>query len=131
MDLADGADIATMVGALSVVLGVVTWLLGQWRGWRERHALVELRNWHGYISPEGVNTWQVRLVEVPETPTGRVVLEVVRDDGAPNANWAQNMRQHIQNDGMLARVPTPEEFAFLIEMRKQRGYGQDQGFPLQ
>jgi len=128
MNLADGADIATMVGALSVLTAVVTWSAGQWRGWQERNAQTRSRNWHGYITPEGVNDWQVQLVDDPQTATGRVVLEVVGRDGRPDVNQAHNMRQIVLNDGKLARVPTPDEFAFLIEMRKERGYGK--GIPL-
>ncbi len=65
----------------------------------------------------------MRLAEDPKEPAARVVLDVVDRDGDPDVNWAQNMRQRIVGDGILARVPTPEEYDFLIALRKDRGYG--------
>jgi hypothetical protein len=75
------------------------------------------------------DTWYVRLIDEPETPTGRVVLEVLRSpDGDPDAQLAYGMRTVITRAGMLSRAPTPEEFAFLKAMRKERGYGK--GLPI-
>jgi len=64
--------------------------------------------------PEGINDWYVRLAEDPKTLAARVVPEVVGKDGEPDAAMAASMRQIIGQDGMLARVPTPEEYDFLI-----------------
>jgi hypothetical protein len=74
----------------------------------------------------------VRLVEVPDTPSARVVLEVLDGpDGNPSVNQAHTMRQRIREDNMLARVPTPGESAFLKTLRKERGYGKDKdAFPV-
>lgn len=57
-----------------------------------------------------------------------MVLNVVDRDGEPNASRAHDLRQAIIGDGMLARVPTPEEYDFLKAQRKECGYGK--GFPV-
>jgi hypothetical protein len=61
--------------------------------------------------------------EKPQVPSARVVLEVVDEHGNPKDNLAYNLRQHIDKDGMVARVPTPTEQAFLKDLKKKRGYG--------
>lgn len=118
-----GADIAQMATGGSVVTATWVWTRGRWRGRQERKSATNLRSWSGYIETGGINEWYVRLVEQPGAPTGRVVLDVVDRDGEPDVNRAHSMRQHILGDGQLARVPTPEEYAFLIALRKERGYG--------
>jgi hypothetical protein len=49
-------------------------------------------------------------------------------DGEPDTAMAVSLRQIIQQDEMLARVPTSEEYDFLIAQRKELGYGK--GFPV-
>ncbi len=79
--------------------------------------------------PEGINDWFVRVVEdEPKTLTARVVLEVVDRDGDPDPAMAHSMRQIAGADGRLARVPSENEWSFLIAQRKERGYGK--GAPL-
>lgn len=123
-----GADIGTMVTGLSAVTAAYVWTRTQWRGWRQQKAATSLRNWHGYITVEGIDTWYVRLAKDPKQPTARVVLDVVDREGNPDAALAHNVRQRIIGDGMLSRSPTPEEYDFLIAQRKERGYGK--GFPI-
>ena len=119
-----GADIATMVTGLSVVTAAYVWTRAQMRAWREQRAAKAARNWDGYIEVGGINSWYVRLAEEPTEASARVALEVVDRAGKPDENWAQNMRQHVLGDGMLARPPTPEEYDFQTALRKDRGYGQ-------
>ena len=127
--LTAGADIATMVTALTVVTALYVWGRNQWHGWQQQKAAIARRTWHGYITLEGVDTWYVRLAEDPDSPSGRVVLEVLNGkNGDPDPMLAHGMRQVIIRDGMLSRSPTPEEFEFLKVQRKERGYGK--GFPV-
>lgn len=130
MDLmTDGADIGTMLTGVSAVTAAATWTAGRVRGWRERRLARSRRTWHGYIAAEGIDTWYVRLAEDPDAPSGRVVLEVLnRDGGEPDDMLAHGMRQIILQDGMLSRSPTPGEYEFLKDQRKERGYGN--GFPV-
>ena len=123
-----GADVAGMLAGLSVLTATIVWTRTQWRDRQHRKAVTANRNWHGYVVPEGINDWYVRLAEDPKSLTARVVLDVVGRDGEPDAAMAASMRQIIQQDGMLARVPTPEEYDFLMAQRKERGYGN--GFPV-
>jgi hypothetical protein len=126
--LTTGADVGTMLTGLSVLTATVVWTRTQWRDLRERRAATRLRNWHGYIRLEGVDTWYVRLAEEPKTPTGTVVVEVLDGEGGqPDAALAHSVRQIILGDGMLSRSPTPEEFEFLKAQRKER---QATGFPV-
>jgi hypothetical protein len=118
--LTTGADVATMAGGLSVVTATIIWGKKQWREYQERRAMIQRRNWNGYVEPGGINEWNVRLVETPDEPSGRVVLEVVDEKGRPHGSQAQNMRTVIERDGKLARVPTPEQWAFLVDLRKRR-----------
>ncbi len=119
-----GADIGTMVTGVSAMTAAYVWTRAQLRDWRQQRAARTARNWHGYIEVGGINSWYVHLAEDPTEPTARVVLEVVDRDGGPNDDWAHNMRQHVLGDGILARVPTPEESDFLKALHKERGYGQ-------
>jgi hypothetical protein len=70
----------------------------------------------------------VRLAEDPQAVTSRVVLEVADRNGKPNGARADDLLETIKRDGMLARVPTPEEYDFLRCLHKERGYGV--GFPV-
>jgi hypothetical protein len=97
--------------------------MGRVRDRREQKAAIAERNWHGYIDTGGISDWPVRLAEDPKEVTATVVLNVVDRDGEPDASRAQDLRQTIIEDGMLARVPTPEEYDFLKTQRKERGYG--------
>jgi hypothetical protein len=123
-----GADIGAMLTGLSAVTAAYVWISGQVHARREHKDAISLRNWHGYIEVGGINTWYARLAEEPKAPTARVVLEVVDQDGNPRENEAHNMRQRIINDGMVARAPTQEEWSFLMDLKKERGYGK--GFPM-
>ena len=39
---------------------------------------------------------------------------------------AHNMRQVVLRDGKSARAPSAEEWAVLIHLRKERGYGRSE-----
>jgi hypothetical protein len=121
-------DIATILTGLSAATAAYVWLRTQWRGWQQEKAQTRNRNWHGFIMPEMISEWFVRLVEDPKTVTATVVLNVVGRDGQPDEAMAHSLRETIKADGQLARVPTPAEYDFLIAMRKERGYGK--GFPV-
>lgn len=123
--LTTGADIATMATGLSAVTAAYVWIMGRVRDWRQQKAAVAERNWRGYINPGGINGWDVRLVEDPDTPTPRVVLEVLGNNAE---NWAQNMRQTVLRDGKLSRSPTVEEWEFIKYLHRERGYGK--GLPV-
>jgi hypothetical protein len=86
-----------------------------------------LRTWKGYIPQGMIGSWYVALVEEPKTPSARVVLEVRQGgpEGKPDVNGAHALRQQIEADGMVARVPTPAEYEFLGDLHKKLGYGQD------
>jgi hypothetical protein len=87
------ADLGTALTGLSVLTATIVWIRTQWRDRRERQAQISLRNWHGYITLEGVDTWYMRLADEPKTPTGEVVLEVLsRPDGDPDPQLAQSVR---------------------------------------
>ena len=59
----------------------------------------------------------------------RVVLDVLEgENGNPEMMLARGMRIVARRDGMLSRSPTPEEFGFLKDLRRERGYGK--GFPV-
>ena len=118
--LTTGADTATMATGLSVVTATSVWVRRQYREYRDRGAEKRRRNWHGYIEHGGLNEWFVRLAEDPDTPTERVVLDVVDRRGEPHSARADNLRQAVIRDGQLARVPTPDEYAFLRYLRKKR-----------
>jgi len=122
------ADVGGMLTGLSVLTATIVWTRTQWRDRQQRKAATAHRNWHGYVMPEGIEDWYVRLVEDPRSPTARVVLDVVDRDGEPDVARAPDLRETVKRDGMLARVPTPEEYDFLKAQRKERGYGK--GFPV-
>lgn len=109
----------------------VVWTRRQWDEWQHSRAARRQRNWHGYVMPEGIDTWYVRIVEQPlDVPPERVTLDVVNADGSPNPQLAQGMKIRIDGERMLSRSPSPAEWEFLIAMRKERGYGKTGGFPV-
>jgi len=62
-----------MLTGLSVLTATIVWTRTQWRDRSQRKADTALRNWHGYVMPEGISDWYVRLAEDPR--------EVYRDRG--------------------------------------------------
>jgi hypothetical protein len=66
--LQDGAEIATMLGGLSVGTGVAVWIRNQVRGQRDRRTARRHRNWHGYIASGTVSSWHVRIAEDRNRP---------------------------------------------------------------
>jgi hypothetical protein len=123
-----GADIGAMIVGVPAIAAGIDWLRHGRAARKQRKAARELRNWHGYIHPNGISDWYVRLVEDPQTVTARVVLEVIDRNGEPDGSWAHDLRETIKRDGMIARVPTPEEYDFLRYLYKERGYGK--GLPV-
>ena len=123
-----GADFATMATGLSALTAAFVWVRGQREERQARRAAVRNRNWHGFVMPEGINDWFVRVIEEPETLSARVVIEVVDRAGNPDPAMAHSMRQIARGEGRLARAPTEEEWSFLIAQRKERGYGN--GYPV-
>jgi hypothetical protein len=70
----------------------------------------------------------VRVIE-PEEASAIVMLEVLnRPDGEPSVNLAYNMRIVAERDGKVSRSPTADEYEFLVDLRRERGYGK--GFPV-
>ncbi len=119
-----GADIGTMLTGLSAVTAAYVWTRSQWGGWRQEKLARSRRTWHGYVALEGVDTWYVRVAADGGRQAGQVVLEVLSgQDGSPDEMLAQGVRIVAERDGMLSRSPTPEEFEFLKDQRKERGYG--------
>jgi hypothetical protein len=118
------SDIASLASTAVVASGLGAWVLSKWQRRRETNDEIERVTWHGYIELSGINSWPVRLMEHPDHPTARVVVEVVDGEGAPDVNWAQNLRQHIEDDGLLTRAPSAAEYAFLQALHKERGYGE-------
>lgn len=123
-----GANFATIATGLSALTAAFVWVRKQREERQERRAAVQNRNWHGYVMPEGINDWFVRLAEDPKTLTARVIFEVVDRDGDPDPAMAHSMREIAKGDGRLARAPTEEEWSFLMAQRKERGYGK--GYPV-
>jgi hypothetical protein len=126
--MADLADMGTFLGGFSALGAVGLWTRKKVAHRRERRATAQLRDWRGYIDVHGINAWHVRLVEDPESPTARVVLEIISDKGRPDPNGAQNLRQHVTGDGMLARDPSPRERDFLSALYTERRHSN--GIPI-
>jgi hypothetical protein len=124
-----GADIATMLTGASAVTAAATWLTVRWKARKQEKAATADRNWHGYIPTNGIADWRLRLAEDPQVVTPRVVLEVIDRNEEPDGSRANDLREQIKRDGMVARVPTPEEYDFLRALHKERGYGE--GYPIQ
>jgi hypothetical protein len=120
------ADVATILTGLSVLATAATWLTSRYLAWQQEKARTSARNWHGFIMTNGINDWYVRLVDDPKTPTAVVPLEIVDRYGNPDPAMAYGLRTMVERDGMLARVPTEREFAFLKFLHKELGYGKGQ-----
>jgi hypothetical protein len=118
-----GADIGAMLTGLSVLTATIVWTRNQWEQLQQRRAETQRRNWHGYIGLSGISDWFVQLAEEPQEPDARVVLRVTRRDGTPDTNGADSLRQHVVQDGLLCRVPSPAEYDFLKDLHKKHGYG--------
>jgi hypothetical protein len=118
-----GSDVATMLTGLSAVTAAATWLISRYRSWRQERDRTRARNWHGFIMTNGISDWYVRLVDDPNTPTAVVPLEVINRNGEPDPQMAYGLHNTVISDGMLARVPTEQEFAFLKYLHKELGYG--------
>ena len=124
-----GPAIATMATGLSALAASTVWLRGQWRTWQAQRAARRLRDWQlGYVHVGMLASFNVRSVDAPNKPTAQVVLEVLDGpDGNPSISRAHELRQWVQADGMLARVPSPAERDFLNALQKVRQKG---GFPV-
>ncbi len=118
-----GSDVATMLTGLSAVTAAATWLTSRYRAWQQEKAQIRARNWHGFIMTTGISDWYARLIDDPKTPTAVVPLEIVDRYGNPDPAMAQGLREIVKQDGMLARVPTQQEYAFLRFLNKELGYG--------
>lgn len=116
------ANIATILGSLSVIAALVVWGKGQWRSWQRRKHAKSRRNWDGFIDLSGVGSWYVQLAEEPTEATAKVVLEVVDSKGEPFENGAYAMRNIIRDNGQLSQSPTPEQRDFLKHLRNERRY---------
>lgn len=112
-----------MLTGLAAVTAAATWLTARYRGWRAEQDRTRARNWNGFIMTNGISDWYVRLIDDPKTPTAIVPLEIVNRNGEPDPQMAYGLRQAVISDGMLARVPTQEEFAFLKFLQKQTATG--------
>jgi hypothetical protein len=118
-----GADVGTMLAGVGIFGGAGTWIRKQNRERREARDARQHRTWHGYIPVEGLDTWDVRVIE-PDTPSASVALEVLNGpDGEPSINLAYNMRIVAAREGKLSRPPTNDEYEFLVDLRRERGYG--------
>lgn len=123
-----GADVATMLAGIGIFGGAGTWIRKQQRDRRDARDARRDRTWHGYIPVEGLDTWDVRVIE-PEGSSATVTLEVLSGpDGEPSINLAYNMRIVADRDGRLSRPPTTDEYNFLADLRRERGYGK--GYPV-
>jgi hypothetical protein len=129
--MTSGADIATMATGLSAVTAAATWLAVRWSARRREKAAAADRNWHGYIPTNGISDWHVLLAEDPREVTARVVLEVIDANGEPDGGRAHDLRETVKRDGMIVRVPNPEEYDFLRFLHKKFGYGKGRpvGYP--
>lgn len=116
-------DAASIVTATGGIIATSIWAKGKLLNRKQQKAITQRRNWHGYIEPAGINTWFVKLLEEPDRPSARVVLEVIDGKGQPDEMGGQGFRQRVIGDGMLSRSPTPAELEFLMALRKERGYG--------
>jgi hypothetical protein len=119
-----GTDIATMIVGVPVLTAGVVWLLRRRDARTQLKAATKLRSWHGYVAPENAYASYVRVADGTDVTAGRIVVEVLdQRDGKPDAMLAEGMRRIIARDGMISSVPTPEEYAFLRQLRTERGYG--------
>jgi len=119
--LTDAAEIAGIIGGGATAVAAITWIgirLNRWRA--AANAKKDLRNW-GFIDPSGIGTWYVRCHPIdPECPS-QVVLDVCDSrEGDLSPMLAQAIRISVSNDGTLSRSPTPAEWEFLTDLRKER-----------
>jgi hypothetical protein len=120
-----GASIATMATGVSAITAAYVWVRKQIGERRDRKDAVRLRNWNGYIDIHGINNWYVEVQQPGHDEySAVVVLTVIDRKGNPSPSMANVMRQVISRDGMVCRVPSPDQSAFLAAQRSQRGYGQ-------
>jgi len=123
-----GADVGTMLAGVGILGGVGAWVRKQQLDRRDAKEARRHRTWHGYIPVEGLDTWDVRVIE-PEGASAFVTLEVLNGpDGEPSVNLAYNMRTVAERDGKISRSPTADEYEFLVDLRRERGYGK--GYPV-
>jgi hypothetical protein len=126
--MAYGADVGTMLAGVAILGGVGAWVRQQQRDRRDAKEVRRHRTWYGYIPVEGLDTWDVRVIE-PEGPSTIVTLEVLNGpDGEPSVNITYNMRIVAERDGKVSRSPTEDEYEFLVDLRRERGYGK--GYPV-
>jgi hypothetical protein len=128
--LTAGADVGTMVTGVSAATAAYVWARNQIRDRQQEKAARAARNWNGFIMLEGIGTWYVRLIPDGTGPIERITLDVINPDGTVNPQMAHFMRQVIEGDGMLSRAPSPEQMAFLQDLRKHR-FGTASGYPVQ
>src|SRR6266516_1215534 len=60
-----GADVGEMLTGRSAVTAAYVWTQGTVHAWNDQNKATRARNWHGYIAPGGINSWNVRLAEEP------------------------------------------------------------------
>ena len=53
--LTTGADAGTMATGISALTAAYVWTRGRLRDWPQERAAIRLRNWHGYIMPNGID----------------------------------------------------------------------------
>jgi hypothetical protein len=88
-----------MLAGVGILGGVAAWARKQQRDRRDARDARRHRTWHGYIPVEGLDTWDVRVIE-PEGASAIVTLEVLNGpDGEPSVNLAYNMRIVAERDG--------------------------------
>jgi hypothetical protein len=119
-----GADIGAMIVGVPVIAAGIVWLLRKRDARKQRRVATELRSWHGYVMPENAFASYVRVADGTDVTAGRIVLDVLdQEGGKPDAMLAEGMRRVIVRDGMISSVPTPDEYAFLKQLRTEHGYG--------
>jgi len=115
------ADAATDAAGQTVLLALAVWVWNQHRARRGEKERTTLRDWEGYVTVGGVTAWRVRVAERPDEPSARVMLEVLDDDGTePDPNKTHTLRQQLEADRMLAKVPSPEQYEFLKTLTRKR-----------
>ncbi len=91
-----------------------------WQAWCQRAALKKARIWNiGYVPIDRLQFWFVRLADDDQQDpvSGRVILEVLRTEGGDSdSQMAWSFRNQVRR-GSLAIPPTPEQKAFLRDLR--------------
>jgi hypothetical protein len=109
----------------------VVWLQNQLDERRGRQTARETRNWTGYLSTPGIDTWYVTVIEDSDNKwTERVILEVVDPDGTPNPSMAHGLRLRARGDGTLSRSPTRAQWDFLKDLQNDR-FNRGEAYPIQ